>query len=689
MPGGPLAGQSPSASSDSLPHVLWRSRWIILVCVVAAVTAGVIYVQTATPIYTSTSRLWLDYGGIRVTTYEESGRPRTDKYLHTQAQLVRSRPILGVAYEALRTQRLRTFGDVKLPIDYLRRSILVDVGKRDEIIRVSFSSPYPVEAAEIVNRVVEAYMASRSENEQADSAKVMAMLQNEKKRRDAELAEKSDALETFRTQKMPLSRGGDQSGAVMQRDLELQNELTRAESEAEKARLFYESVKALAQSPTALREYLLAKNYVSWSVRASQDRDSLEDRLSALDGQLVEAVLAAAGQQYQDAKEYEEELTQRCEEQQTQVRLYQTEIARYQRLQSEVSQLEAWSRMLEQEVREVRKIMGEDVGQLRMAVMEPALRAQAPSEPQKSKVVALALVFGLMLGGGIAVARDLLDQTLRSTDEISAALGVPILGIVPAMPRRQKMQLRGRQVSLRPNSREAEAFRTVRTAIVFGAWKDSARTILITSPASGDGKSTLVSNLAIAMADAGQKTLILDADFRKPTQQAIFELDRHERCLNNVFAGKTKLGEAIQSTEVRGLSLLTCGFGIANPAEVLSSRTFATVLERLATAYDRVLIDAPPVTVVTDAQILGAICNYTVLVLKADKSTRRIARRAIDSLQSVGTRLLGVVVNDARATGDRYGYYADGRGYYSPSLGNGGDGRKGRRVDEPRRGVTV
>ncbi len=227
------------------------------------------------------------------------------------------------------------------------------------------------------------------------------------------------------------------------------------------------------------------------------------------------------------------------------------------------------------------------------------------------------------------------------------------------MSRRQRMSDRGRRIVLFPDSREAEAFRTIRTAVLFNAAREGAKTLLITSPAAGDGKSTVVSNLAIAMARAGQKTMILDADLRKPTQHIIFGLDPRQRCLSDVFAGTMTLAAAVQPTDIEGLDILTCGYRIPNPAEVLHSQKFAQLLTCLTEVYDRIVIDAPPVTMVTDAQILGGLCDATVLVLKADKCMRRVAQHALDALQSVGARLLGVVVNEVRKKGDRYGYYQD------------------------------
>jgi capsular exopolysaccharide synthesis family protein len=118
--------------------------------------------------------------------------------------------------------------------------------------------------------------------------------------------------------------------------------------------------------------------------------------------------------------------------------------------------------------------------------------------------------------------------------------------------------------------------------------------------------------------------------------------------------------------------MLTCGAGLSNPAEILNSPRFAKLLQSLSEVYDRILVDAPPVTIVTDAQILGARCDFTILVLKADKSTRKMAQRAIDALQSVGAHLLGVVVNEVHKSGGRYGYYGGYGEYYgSRSPGNG------------------
>jgi capsular exopolysaccharide synthesis family protein len=269
-----------------------------------------------------------------------------------------------------------------------------------------------------------------------------------------------------------------------------------------------------------------------------------------------------------------------------------------------------------------------------------------------------------------------MDHRLRSAEEVSAVLNLPILGVVPSMPRRLSVADRGQKVHKDSDSPVAEAYRTIRTAVFFGAPKDQAKTILVTSPAPADGKTTLVSNLAIAMAQAGQKTLIIDGDFRKPMQQKIFNVNHGDVGLSSTLAGITTSGEATRPTEIEGLELLPCGASVPNPSELLNSDSFAQLLEILSDRYDRVIIDSPPVIPVTDAQILAAICDVTLLVLRAKKSTRKTSQQARDGLSSVGAHILGVLVNDVQRKG-RYGYY---NGY-------GRNGKKKTSDREPTAGI--
>jgi capsular exopolysaccharide synthesis family protein len=343
------------------------------------------------------------------------------------------------------------------------------------------------------------------------------------------------------------------------------------------------------------------------------------------------------------------------------------QLAQYTILQADWEQTRKLCDIIDDRIKELN--VTEDVGALNISILEVARPAGSPSEPQKARVMAIVLVMGLMSGGGMAVLRAWMDQRLRSAEEISAVLDLPVLGVVPSMSKKESAVTRGQVVHKDSGSPASEAYRTIRTAVFFGAPKGEAKTILVTSPAPADGKTTLVSNLAIAMAQAGQKVLILDGDFRKPAQHKIFEVDFQDRGLSSTLAGTTTLEDAIWSTEIKGLDLLPCGPDVPNPSEILNSETFAKLLEQLSSKYDRVIIDSPPVMPVTDAQILAAICDVTLLVLRAEKSTRKISQQARDGLLSVGAHVLGVVVNDVPKKG-HYGYYSH-YGYYYGEYGYG------------------
>jgi capsular exopolysaccharide synthesis family protein len=284
-----------------------------------------------------------------------------------------------------------------------------------------------------------------------------------------------------------------------------------------------------------------------------------------------------------------------------------------------------------------------------------------------------ALVIGLMLGLGGALLRDMLDQRLRSAEEIAHLLDLPILGAVPHMIGKPGTGQCGQEIRLKPRSDVAEAYRTIRTGIYFGGSDaKTTKTILITSPAPGDGKTTLASNLAIAVAQAGRRVLLIDADCRRPMQHRIFN-GTDKRGLTSILSGEVSLVDAAQKTNVEKLDILPCGPLPENPSEILDSPALINLLEYASEIYDQILIDSPPVMPVTDARILAASCHATVLVLRADRSTRRAAEHARDALQSVGADLIGIVVNDVPRGKNGSGYfyhYGYGYGYYTSRLHN-------------------
>jgi succinoglycan biosynthesis transport protein ExoP len=679
--------------SGNLYHVFWRHLGVVLLPVLLALSIGWIYLLRATPQYTSTSRIYVEQTGPGILEKSGPGAiTRWDSYLFTQAEVLRSTAILSAALNAPALANLQSFADVNNPMAVLRRDLEVEVGKRDDIINVSFTSPYPEEAAGIVNAVVDAYIASHNKRQSSLSAEVVKILGDERAKREKELTDKRQRLADFELQNEDLVFGPDRDNNVNVRSLEsVRLTLTQAQIDTLDAKAFCDTCKRMMNDPSKLREFAEAQRskgayYVAPidqanSLRADLRRlereradcllrlkpdtpaiaaldaeiAQLRQQILGLDKEFAALQLAVAEEQFQAAQERENTLSSYFERQRRNTVALSNQLAQYALLQSDYQRTKSFCDTLDDRIR----VLGVDpqVGSLAVEILEVAPVPTVPSRPQVPKTMGLALCMGLFAGVGLALHREWKDKRLRSTEEISDLLALPILGVVPAMTSpNQTMAIRGQKVRISPESREAEAFRSLRTAIFHRVPKESARTILVTSAAANEGKSTVVGNLAITIACAGQRVLVVDANLRRPGQYALFGMNPNGKGLTAVVAGKMSLEEAVIHTKLDNLNILTSGPVVSNPAEMIDSEVFAQVLKKLADQYDRIIVDSPAILAVTDAQILATRCDATILVIRAQGSSRTLSVQAQDRLASVDARILGVVVNDVRLKGDDYGY---------------------------------
>ncbi len=274
--------------------------------------------------------------------------------------------------------------------------------------------------------------------------------------------------------------------------------------------------------------------------------------------------------------------------------------------------------------------------------------------------------FGTLLGVGLALLAELTDKSFRTAAEIRTRLGAPILGHLPPIAvqgLREDARLANCDpslvVALRPKSMEAEAYRGVRAQLFVRTQDKGHRVIQITSPNPGDGKSTLAANLAISIAQAGKRVVLLDCDFRKPRVHTLFNLPKPELGLASVTDGQAELGTAIRHSRLGNLDLLPCGPRPANPAELLSGAKFQQVLAELRTLYDFVIVDTPPLLAVSDPRVVAQRADAVLMVFKITKRARPQAERARELLADMGANLLGVIINGLGTVGDRAGdHYA-------------------------------
>jgi capsular exopolysaccharide synthesis family protein len=297
-------------------------------------------------------------------------------------------------------------------------------------------------------------------------------------------------------------------------------------------------------------------------------------------------------------------------------------------------------------------------------VLSPAVLPNKPVSPNKTLNVSIAFIAGLLLALGVAFLIDYLDQSIKSEEELTERLGLISLGHIAFVPAGKGK--RGELVALDAQSQASEAYKALRTSILFSGIEHPIKEIVVTSAESGEGKSRTAANLAVVLAQAGHRTLLIDADFRRPSQHRIFARVRNLG-LSNLILGDATEDEVISVVDsLPNLWLLTSGPTPPNPSELLGSGRMRELMSRLSGAFVYVVVDTPPVNAVTDSSILAAYANGTILVVEQGRTTFPAVGRAKQMLDRVGAHTLGAVMNKVRASAGSYAY---DYGYYSAASG--------------------
>jgi capsular exopolysaccharide synthesis family protein len=258
----------------------------------------------------------------------------------------------------------------------------------------------------------------------------------------------------------------------------------------------------------------------------------------------------------------------------------------------------------------------------------------------------MALVVGGALGAGAALVSDLLDPRIRSLEEMRKVMRFPLLGQVPQLPDSPVTGAGpvGLVCQVMPRSPTAEAFKVVRANLDLSRRNQGVRVVLVTSPRSGEGKTTVASNLALCMAQVGRRVLLVDADLRHPVQHEIHGL-RRERGLVQILKELMPLERVVQTTPIKNLDVITSGPETPNPAELLSSPLLHDFLGRVRENYDTVIIDCPSLLAVADTATIGGLVDGIVLVVRVRETKRDDATWAVEVLKGLGTPILGVLIN--------------------------------------------
>ena len=431
---------------------------------------------------------------------------------------------------------------------------------------------------------------------------------------------------------------------------------------------------------------------------ASAGSNSVGSNVVAVTGDSADAGLAAAAANAYVAAFIEWDARQWRTQIDKALPALQEQLAKY---QGEASKLTADYVMLKQRIQDLQILRATTTGSYR--ALMPASVPPAPYAPNPFRSAILGFGVGLFAGIGLAFLLEQFDTRVRRVDDVTRALRVPVLGRIPRISRREVAE-HALVTLTHPDGHEAEAFRLIRTNLEFLAVDSDVRTIVLTSPSKGDGKSLTVANLGVSLAAAGKKVIIVDADMRRPRQHKIFKLE-NEQGLSTVLTGKDALAQSLVAVAVtpaqtasgepfdewaratdamQRLYVLPSGPIPPNPGELAASRRLSMVLEELSGEADIVLVDSPAMLAVGDTAALAARCDGVLFLVNMDTVRKPQLSAAADQVHRLPTRLLGIVL---RTHTRRSGYYYAPYYYYNYTYTEDGQrsGKERRRRSGGRR----
>ncbi|MDP2898342.1 MAG: polysaccharide biosynthesis tyrosine autokinase [bacterium] len=380
-----------------------------------------------------------------------------------------------------------------------------------------------------------------------------------------------------------------------------------------------------------------------------QTINSLKNQLrisanSVLEGK--KAQLDSLRAQDKELQGFVEALDKEIRESQQALEEYET--AKREADQKEVVSLEMEKTQMQEQIRNT--LPREDV-----SIVQWARLPESPVKPRKIFNVIISIFVGLTLGTGLAYFVDYVDTSIKNVDDLERYLGMSAMAVIP-------QQREGLLIHETPKSHAAENYRTLWTSLQFERQEDGFKSIMVTSGGVGEGKTTTVVNLGIAAAQMDTKVLLVDSDLRRPKIHKLLKYANRVG-LSDVLLKDVDPTEVIVQTDVPGLSVLPSGKLPSNVIGLLSSQKMRNVVDKLSKNYDVVLYDSPPVIGVSDASVLANVVNRVLLVIDYRKYPKRFANRARKMLESVGGKVLGVIINNMKITEEDYYYYGYGRAY--------------------------
>ena len=701
--------------------ILRKHQWLIVSFLLAVVTIVSIATFRMQPVYTTTARIEIDRENTSVLPFQGADSydlmMDMDNYIETQSRILTSETL---ALHTIRNSGLIPHAEMqgapeseaitsgslanhKRPpeLGAFLGSLSVKRVPQSRLLDVSFESTDPQLAAQILNAHIANFMEENFRSRYDTTAKATLWLTDQLSELKVKVQDSEDARLAYERQHQ-IWELDDRQNITTQRLNDLNKEVTEAQSERMRKEALYEFAKAgnidvvpQLREHSTLQElmkkhsdiythYLDALNqYGPNFPKVQREQAQLKEIENLMDDE-KRNILEALGNDYNAARQREGLLNEALNEQKTEVNLMAQSMVEYNILKRDAEANKTMYIGLLTKLKEANISAGLKSSNIR--VVDPAMVPSYPSRPAKARNIGLSFLVGLVGGIGLALLREYLDNTVKTPDDIENLVRLPALAVVPAFTSENGTGRRGRfttgsslnghekRIELvaqhLPKSQMSEAFRALRTSILLSQADHPPQVILVTSALPREGKTTAAANLAVTLAQLGDRTLLIDADLRKPGIGRLLNMtDGKYAGLSSYLAGVSSLElVTVPHPVIPNLVAIPTGPLPPNPADLLSSHKLTDALRELRGQYKFIVIDSPPIMAATDAVILSVQADGVLLVVRSGETPKEAFTRARDLLSSVKCHLLGVVLNAVDSSAPDY-YYS--YRYYPYSYGYG------------------
>ena len=708
-------------------HVLLSRKWTVLAVLFTVVIGTLIYSLRQTPVYRATTSIQIDREDPNILTFKGvyEIESTTDDSLQTQFKILESRALARSVIEDLGLQKTGSIkpqqpgifaqymemfkgsdgkakpgqpepDSVRPYIESYLNSLTVTPVRQARLVNVSFDSEDPDLAARIINSHARHFAERNLQFKWDATQQASEFLREQLTGLKANLEKAEDQLQAYsRANEILFTVDGRNTAEQKLEQLEAQ--FTKAQSD----RFDKESYQRVVEggNPDTLPQLMNNAFIANLSSRLAelqqQDSESAVmyseeyPRRQRIRGQIEQIKKSIEDEKTRIVRTVSSEFKAAAERE----RLALAALVGQRRLVNKTNQEIIQYSILKREVETSRLIYDGLTTRLKEAQVSAGLRASnirivdraetpmAPISPRKTLNMIAGLFAGLFLGVGLAFVQEQLDNSIKLPEEATKFLKVPALGLIPRLgantglysyyssnkPQKPDEQAKVELIThSAPSSAVAEAYRSMRTSLMLSFADRAPRSIVVTSAVPSEGKTVTAVNTAISLTQMGSRVVLVDADMRKPRVHTIFDL-QPQQGLSSFLTGTASLKDVIHETEVPNLFLLPCGIIPPNPGELILSTRFRQLMGVLEQYFDFVVLDSPPLTNVSDAQILASSSDAVILVIKSGATSRHLVKRAVARLRESRTRIAGIVLNDMNL-GSRNSYYS----YYSSRYGTYG-----------------